>query len=214
MINHPLGIDRGVTCPSSHGVGKGVGDLPPLSADLGIWGIDTTTIEEGIESALWDIDTQPSMGCGVPEDIKEADHKVLSGNVQMIDLPTELLWDPSTVLQILNSHDWVTGLILQPLFGRQQRHMISFSFLMMQSQTPESLACKKEKQFTAMSARYCGGLMMTPTPLIQTKTNGYFTLVNLVQGVHIKQSLSRAPRPTVASNYYVTPPIENASTTP
>ena len=29
-----------------------------------------------------------------------------------------------------------------------------------------------------------------------TKTNGYFTLVNLVQGVHIKQSLSRAPRPT------------------
>ena len=29
-----------------------------------------------------------------------------------------------------------------------------------------------------------------------TKTNGYFTLVNFVQGVHIKQSLSRAPRPT------------------
>jgi hypothetical protein len=46
-----------------------------------------------------------------------------------------------------------------------------------------------------------------------TKTNGYFTLVNLVQGVHIKQSLSRAPRPTVASHYYVTPPIENASIT-
>ena len=27
----------------------------------------------------------------------------------------------------------------------------------------------------------------------RTKTNGYFTLVNLVQGVHIQQSLSRAP---------------------
>ncbi len=84
---------------------KGVGDLPPLSADLGIWDIDTTTIEDCIESALWDIDTQASMGCGLPEDIKEADHNVLSGNVQMIELPTELLCDPSTVLQILNSHD-------------------------------------------------------------------------------------------------------------
>ena len=44
--------------------------------------------------------------------IKEPDHIVLSGNVQMIDLPTELLWDPSTVLHILNSHDWVTAIDL------------------------------------------------------------------------------------------------------
>ena len=123
VVSPPLDVEKGGNglppldtsiwdSDQSHGVGKGVGDLPPFSADLGIWGIDTTTIEEGIESALWDIDTQPSMGCGVSKVIKEADHIVPSGNVQMIDLPTELLWDPSTVLQILNSHDWVTAIDL------------------------------------------------------------------------------------------------------
>ena len=51
-------------------------------------------------------------------------------------------------------------------------------------------------------------------PCRVTKTNGYFTLVNFVQGVHIKQSLSRAtPPPHGKENYYASPPIENASIT-
>jgi hypothetical protein len=78
------------------------GDGPGGEAfDLDIWGIDTTTIVDGI----WDIDTEPSLGWGGLEDIKEDDR-----DEEATSLITEMLWDPSVVLEILNSHDWVRAI--------------------------------------------------------------------------------------------------------
>ena len=115
----PLCVDKGeVSPPTLRGEG-GVGPpsrgsdkgyASPLDVDLGIWAIDTITIEEGIELALWDIDSQPSQNYDMIEDIKEADHNTLARTEQVIDLPTEMLWEPLTVLQILNSHDWVAAI--------------------------------------------------------------------------------------------------------